>query len=331
MTEKGTNTRADRIVRLLMYLLERGSISTVEAARLMTIDKRAALRDLKLLARHVDLHFTGEGRERRWILDPATRVRNLGVLDRIALELGRETTRFLKGSGLHEGLDRIAPDRLASLPVHFRQNLDRKMRIQREPHRSYAGHREVVEEILDGLLRERLLDITYRRADKTERQHNGLMPLTLVLYRRAMYLMVRRFRDGRTFSLAVDRMGNVVVGEKFSYPHDWNPDAELDGHFGMVRDGTPERVVLRFAPQVSVFVRSRTWHPSQVIRDLPDGRLELEMTTAGSELLRMVLEWGPMCEVIEPLTLRDEVAENIRQSAALYRIEVPLHGVKDEG
>ena len=46
----------------------------------------------------------------------ALRVRNLGVLDRVALELGRETPRFLEGSGLHGSLARIAPDRLAALP-----------------------------------------------------------------------------------------------------------------------------------------------------------------------------------------------------------------------
>ena len=323
MPESSSHTRTGRVVRLLLHLLERGSSSTAEAARFMEIDKRAALRDLKLLSEFVAIHATGEGRDRRWILDHALRVRNLGVMDRIALELGRETTRFLEGSGLHEGLARITPDRLAALPAHFRQNLDRKLRIQPEPHRSYAEHREAVEDVLDGLLRERLLTITYRRSDGTERQHEGLMPLTLVLYRRALYLMVRRPSDGRTFSLAIDRMSAVEVGEKFSYPYDWNPDAELDGHFGMVRSGTPERVVLRFAPQVAVFVRSRTWHPSQVIRELPDGRLELEMTTAGRELLRMVLEWGPMCEVVEPASLRAEVVENIRQAAALYRFDLP--------
>ncbi len=318
MSEATSNSRTDRVIRLLLHLLERGSVSTAEAARLMEVDKRAALRDLKLLAEQVSIHTTGEGRERRWILDPSMRVRN-----RIALELGRETTRFLAGSGLHEGLERIAPDRLAALPAHFRGNLDRKLRIQPEPHRSYADHREAVEDVLDGLLRERLLDITYRRSDGTARQHDGLMPLTLVLYRRALYLIVRRARDGRTFSLAIERISDIEVGERFPYPHDWNPDAELDGHFGMVRDGVPQRVVLRFAPQVAVYVRARTWHPSQTLRELPDGRLELEMNTAGSELLRLVLEWGPLCEVIEPAALREEVAQSIRESAALYRVSWP--------
>ena len=35
----------------------------------------------------------------------------------------------------------------------------------------------------------------------------------------------------------------------------------------------------------------------------------------------MVLEWGPLCEVVEPAALREEVAESIRQSAALYRLD----------
>ena len=49
------------------------------------------------------------------------------------------------------------------------------LRIQPEPSRSYAERREAVEDVLDGLLRERLLDITYRRSDGTERQRGGDM------------------------------------------------------------------------------------------------------------------------------------------------------------
>jgi proteasome accessory factor B len=285
----------------------------------MGVDRRAALRDLKLLAEHVSIRSTGEGRDRRWILDPSRQVRSLGVIDRIALELGRETTRFLAGSGLHDGLDRIAPDRLTAMPLKFRNNLERKIRTQPEPHRQYGTHREVIEEVLDGLLRERLLSLTYRRADSQERQHDALMPLTLVLYRRGLYIIVRRPADGRTFTLAIERIRDVRIGDPFTYPDDWRPDTVLGERFGLASGGPSSRVVLRFAAQAAILVHARVWHRSQIIRDLDDGRVELEMHTAGRELLRLVLEWGPLCEVIEPEALRAEVAENVRQTAAIYQ------------
>ena len=246
---------------------------------------------------------------------------NLGVLDRISLELGRETTRFLTGSGLHAGLERIAPDRLAALPSRFRRNLDRKIRIQPEPYRSYATHREVIEEVLDGLLRERLLAISYQRFDGVERHYDSLMPLTMVLYRRALYIIVRRTRDRRTFTLAIDRVSNVDVLDSFSYPEDWSPGAMLGEQFGMVSSSRPERIVLRFTTAAAAYVRARTWHKSQVFHERPDGFLDLEMTASGREILRMVLEWGPLCEVIEPESLRNEVAKSLQEAADLYKTE----------
>jgi hypothetical protein len=52
-------------------------------------------------------------------------------------------------------------------------------------------------------------------------------------------------------------------------------------------------VVVRFRPDQAPYVREREWHPSQRVRTLRDGRLELTLRAGGTfEFLRWILGWG---------------------------------------
>ena len=318
-------TKTQRCLRLFLLLLERGRLSTSQAMRLLEeTDKQKVLRDLHLLHTTIpSILHTGTGRDKTWVLSPSLELLRPTIQQAIALELGRELTGFLSGSGLQAGLEGVSSRMLEeSLRGFQTKNLSRKFCLQHEPHRSYTDQQDVILEVLDGLLRERSLQIKYKRADGTERLHEALWPLTLVVYRRALYLLVTR-ADGRTFDLSIDRILSVVSGERFEYPADWRPDTVLGRRFGMVTSGEPERVVLRFAPEMARWVTDRIWHPTQEITHLEDGRLELVMMAAGKELKRLVLEWGEYCEVIAPVSLREEIARTVQKMAEIYETNKP--------
>jgi predicted DNA-binding transcriptional regulator YafY len=79
------------------------------------------------------------------------------------------------------------------------------------------------------------------------------------------------------------------------------------------------RVVVRFRPDQAPYVREREWHPSQRVRTLRDGRLELTLRAGGTfEFLRWILGWGAAAEVIRPIRLRRTVADVLRQAARQY-------------
>lgn len=259
----------------------------------------------------------GQGRARAWIVDPASGLGRLGVLDRVSLHLGREVTAFLDGTALHEGLARATDQGWDGVPDRLSRHLDRKFRHLQEPARSYVAQRDVLDGVLDALIRERALDFRYEKAGLNQRYH-GFQPLTLVVYRRAVYLLgCHPPREG-VLRLSVDRMRGVTIGEPFPYPEDWAPDLDLGRYFGIVASGEPGRVVLRFAERVAHLVRVRRWHPTARVTDLRDGRVELAMITAGQELVRFVLEWGATCEVVEPAWLRDAVVAELRGALEAY-------------
>ena len=311
------NTAAVRSMRLLLHLLDHGRITTSQAARVLGVPSRQAREDLKRVASAAPMRARGEGRDRCWEIEPSVGLARLGVLDRVSLRLGRDVMSFLSGTALHEGLARAEGDGLAEVSPRWKQHLDRKFRHLQEPARRSTAHRDTLDAVLDALLRERTLSFGYVRHDTTV-EYTDFRLLTLVVYRRAVYLLGRVGEAGPNLRLALDRVCSATVGDPFPFPTDWDPDAELGRYFGIVASGREERVMLRFAARVARLVHARDWHPTARVVDLPDGRVELTMVAAGAELVRFTMDWGATCEVIEPAWLRDAVVAELRDALAAY-------------
>jgi len=62
---------------------------------------------------------------------------------------------------------------------------------------------------------------------------------------------------------------------------------------------------LRFDAFAARLVTERQWHPSQKIKHLVDGEIELTMTLGSlEEIERWVLSWGEHVQVLEPAALK---------------------------
>jgi predicted DNA-binding transcriptional regulator YafY len=78
--------------------------------------------------------------------------------------------------------------------------------------------------------------------------------------------------------------------------------------------------VVRFSNAWATPVRERTWHPSQRLDDTDDGGVLLTMEVGGTaELVSWILSFGPGAEVLEPASLREEVANALAGALAAYR------------
>ncbi len=65
--------------------------------------------------------------------------------------------------------------------------------------------------------------------------------------------------------------------------------------------------------KLAVYITERQWHTSQEFRPRPDGRVEMRLETTGrKELVRWVLSWMPDVKVLAPKSLRDRIAEKLR-------------------
>jgi predicted DNA-binding transcriptional regulator YafY len=91
------------------------------------------------------------------------------------------------------------------------------------------------------------------------------------------------------------------------------PQLSASDHRGSVQ------VRIRFDSEVAAAVRRRIWHPTQVIRSLPGGGIEISMRARDEgEIARWVLSWAGRASVIEPLRLRQRVRQLAREIAARH-------------
>lgn len=320
MSSPKRSTVADA-VHVLLHLQRCGQATTAEISTLLDVDRRQARRVLKRLCEHAPIEHRGTGRERVWVLDPIGGQARLGIYDRIALRVGRDATDFLDGTPLAETLERA--DDPAGMPPRLAQNFPRKIRVKAEPSWAPDDRHDRLHEVFDGLLRERTLDLTYA-ARTGPRRYPTFRPLTLVAYRRVLYLFgyAQPDQQERLHRLRVDRIERAHVGEPFDYPDAWDPDAELTRWFGIEASGEIETVILEFSAHAAGLVRERIWHATQRFEPLPDGRLRLIMRTGGRELIPFALEWGEHCQVIAPPWLRRAVQTALTAALAQYGAEL---------
>ncbi|MCA9493128.1 MAG: WYL domain-containing protein [Myxococcales bacterium] len=293
------------MARILLQVARAGSIATREAADLCDVETRMASDDLGLLSKRRILQLVGTGKQRRYVLHRQLSEEALQPYDRVSLLVGREVTRFLRDAPTFAATN--APTEV----------LHQRVRYVSEPARSYVGQAAIVDGVLTALVGTKAIGFTYDGANGPA-PWSSAWPLLLVVYRRALYLIVRAGRH--TYTLSLDRMGELTIGERFPWPEDWDPDAWLDGRFGFaaVGDEGPEDIELEFTAEVAHLVKARSWHPTQELVELRDGRVRLRMRARGLELVRFVMEWGDTCKVIGPPSLRDEVIGEHRRALAAY-------------
>jgi predicted DNA-binding transcriptional regulator YafY len=59
------------------------------------------------------------------------------------------------------------------------------------------------------------------------------------------------------------------------------------------------------------------WHPSQQLRERPDGRLELRLgTSKRKELTQWILSWMPHVKLLGPRQLRERVKDRLAKGLA---------------
>ena len=118
-------------------------------------------------------------------------------------------------------------------------------------------------------------------------------------------------KDIRTFVPARIQSAKPT-GKTFERPQKFSLEKRLRDSFGVQSGQGKFEVVIRFAPRVADYIREKKWHPSQYLRELKDGGVELRMKLSSlGEVQRWVLSWGGDAKVLQP----PELADAVRQAA----------------
>ncbi len=321
-----------RIARLTHLLVTNPLGATYEAlADELDVSIKGIERYVNAIAEEFpgQLEREGTGPQRRVRLRRDERMASqLGMFPFAAAFFAGQFLNWVHGSRLHDDF----ADTLKKFRVRLAQQQDiplqalaNKFRFFPRAPKDLRLHRATLDTVVEALLNDLELEILYVDAKGREKRYPNFQALTLAAYDEALYLVGQK-RDGKhRFFLTLDRIRSVEVrDERFTYPHDYDPDEMRRDAFGMFQ-GTPQLVELRFAPHMAAWIRSRQWHASQRISQLADGYLKLSLRASGdADLVNWILGFGPSVEVLGPPALRDRVAAELRAAADRYQgSEVP--------
>jgi predicted DNA-binding transcriptional regulator YafY len=319
-------THAARVLRI-RELLDARPFLTVEGLRQeFGVSRRTVYNDLDALQdAGVPVYSEpGPSGEAQWKLQSAAKKQTLTLTKGQILPFGlaRLALSFLEGTEIHGQLGVIMNRLAQGLPPLTQQHLEqlgKKVAIVHHGPKSYEAKADVLDDILTGLLYDQRVEIWYQPMRSKATKHL-VAPLTLLLYREALYL-VAESRTGKRPTFAVDRItrSRWLKGETFKYPTDYSPAQVTEGAFGLMQ-GEPTDVEILFDRDQAQYVKERRWHPSQQFENMGDGRVRMRMRVRGTfDVALWLLGHTPTCEVVSPPELREHVRSVLQKALARHR------------
>lgn len=176
-------------------------------------------------------------------------------------------------------------------------------------------HLDHFQAVGSALLRRKRLTIRYHARGTDETTEREISPQRLVHYRDNWYLDAWcHLRDDlRNFSVdAIERV--ETLDRRAKDVSDKRLDEVLGSGYGIFSGENVAWATLRFTPQRARWVATERWHPDQIGHALKDGGYELKLPYADDrELIMDIMKYGADCKVIEPKSLRERVAGEIRR------------------
>ena len=180
----------------------------------------------------------------------------------------------------------------------------------------HTGAAEVEVEIFDKVsqatAKRRQLKIRYRKPNQKP-EERVIDPYQLANINNEWYLYAfdHKRRDIRCFVPA--RILEVEsTGKSFDRPDSFTLDNYLADSFGVYKGDESYDIRVRFTKTVAPFIKEKNWHPTQQVKTLKDGSLELSLQLSHlSDIQRWILGWGSQATVLAP----KELAKAVRAEA----------------
>ena len=318
--------RLARLLAVVSILYAKGSgeqgVPVTEIAQLTGMNVRTVYRDLRALEDElaVPIFQASRGRygiERKFFLPPL----HLSVPEAIALFLAARL--IARWSDESDQVVISAFTKIASeLPQPIARHVTATMLAVGEQ-RANEPFTAIFNSVARAWAEGRVVEITYD-SGSAEPRRTRVRPYLLEPWAagRSIYLIGHDETVDAMRTYKVERIRQAILTlDRYEIPGDFDPAQFLAHSWGIWSSDTtpPVDVRLRFDAGVARRVRETVWHRSQVLTDLPDGRVELAVRVAGIvEIRPWVLSWGDQVEVLEPPELRDAVAAAVRGAAERY-------------
>jgi len=292
-----------------------GGVSIDDAAQELECTARTIWRDLSALqTAGFPLYDdkAADGRRSIWKLEDKFTLGlpvKLTLAETAALVMSRDLLRpagvGALGSALASAFDKIGRV-LSRDAVRVLDQMRETIGVRAVGAKLQAPAAEHVALIEQALHERRRLDMRYYSMSRDDENRRQVDPYHLTVFDGGFYLVGYCHWRKTERIFAVERIRELrMLALRFTVRPAFNAEEYLRHAWGIVRgEIVPVRVV--FSRSVARYIRDRLWHPSQKLRELPDGRLQVSLRVADTlEVRRWILGYGAEAEVVDPTGLRE--------------------------
>lgn len=209
--------------------------------------------------------------------------------------------------------------------IEFLDSLDSMISVRADAPKDLEHSKQTVKVLMEATGEEVKAKMQYFSVHSQQKKTYTIHPYRLMYFRGGLYLFayVEEYKQIRTF--AVERIESIEkTRDEFDKPPDFSVESYLESAFGVVKED-PFDVEIIFNADIAEYVRSRVWHPSQQVREIGGGRINMKLHVGGEfELGSWILSFGPSAVVVSPERLRRRVEAELSRALDNYRVEVTV-------
>ena len=179
---------------------------------------------------------------------------------------------------------------------------------------------ELVERLVHAIQERRVLQLSYKNSQEVVQSY-PFWGYALIARDPHLYLAGRLPEESQILELRVDQIQECKLLPEYFKKPDFNVVTYCQSKFRVFGgEGETCLVRIRFSAAKAGFARRTRRHASQSVEELADGSLIYQLQVPISEdLVHWIVGWGPHAEVLEPIELRQRVAQWARGCADANR------------
>lgn len=312
-----------RFVRLVQ-LIKANPFSTLNfLATQLEVSERTIKRDIDLLRTEYDAPIAYDFAQKGYHLTKPWEFNlpNLTEGEVLALLIATSILHQFKGTPLESALTSLE----TKIQTCFDQNIsftskdfEMFLTANSSPIQTKVDIKESFETVFQGITQKNCLQLSYLSFDSGKETDRIVDPYHIFFHLGVWYFCGFCHTRKEIRDFALDRIKSChLIPKKFSKPKEFEPKEYFNQAFRMIK-GKTQTIQIRFDAFQSRWIRERTWHPSQKIKELPGGELLLELEGNPAEIKGWVLGYGMHAEILRPLSLREEVRRELQEMNKKY-------------
>ena len=221
---------------------------------------------------------------------------------------------------LNEGGIRSWLLRTASLNQQLSRSMSLNERILLE---DITSSETYLSDIIRAMKAGRCIQVKYRRYTSASSRISILEPYALKLFKQRWYLLAKASDMPYLLLYSLDRMEEVVLTEtKFQLSPDFDAETFFEDCYGTIIDASveAERIKIHVTSSQACYLKSLPLHHSQRLLSEDEEYSVFELYLKPTyDFLQALLSYGSELEVIAPVSLRNQMQEEVAAMMSHYR------------